>query len=180
MGDRAVELRRHRLLNSVSLGGAGRSARRLDRFPVAPARFASGGAEQPATIPLDRRRHTHTAPCRFNKKRWHKWPAGALLWLLPMAALLATGARDAGQHAGTNGLVLHQSGTADLWGRMPVLPLRVRGAVEHFHWLTGPQMIGAGQRTGPMIMVVAFVGFLGWTKQVLKFEQPVPGRGNVW
>jgi chromate transporter len=57
-------------------------------------------------------------------------------------------------------------------GAYAVLPYVYQGAVEHFHWLTGPQMIDGlalGETTpGPLIMVVAFVGFLGgWTKQVL-------------
>jgi len=53
-----------------------------------------------------------------------------------------------------------------------VLPYVYQGAVENFHWLTGAQMIDGlalGETTpGPLIMVVAFVGFVGgWTRQVL-------------
>jgi chromate transporter len=56
-------------------------------------------------------------------------------------------------------------------GAYAVLPYVYQGAVEHFHWLTGPQMIDGlalGETTpGPLIMVVAFVGFVGgWTRQV--------------
>jgi len=48
----------------------------------------------------------------------------------------------------------------------------VQGAVEQHGWLTGAQMIDGlalGETTpGPLIMVVAFVGFLGgWTKALL-------------
>jgi chromate transporter len=47
-----------------------------------------------------------------------------------------------------------------------------QGAVEHFGWLTGPQMMNGlalGETTpGPLIMVVTYVGFLGgWSKAVL-------------
>jgi len=46
-----------------------------------------------------------------------------------------------------------------------VLPYVFQGAVEHHGWLTAPQMIDGlalGETTpGPLIMVVAFVGFLG-------------------
>ena len=54
-------------------------------------------------------------------------------------------------------------------GAYAVLPYVYQGAVEHFRWLTGPQMIDGlalGETTpGPLIMVVAFVGFLGgWTQ----------------
>jgi len=57
-------------------------------------------------------------------------------------------------------------------GAYAVLPYVVQGAVESFGWLTAPQMIDGlalGETTpGPLIMVVAFVGFVGgWTKHVL-------------
>ena len=56
-------------------------------------------------------------------------------------------------------------------GAYAVLPYVYQGAVEHFQWLTGAQMIDGlalGETTpGPLIMVVAFVGFVGgWVKQV--------------
>ena len=57
-------------------------------------------------------------------------------------------------------------------GAYAVLPYVYQGAVDHHHWLTGPQMIDGlalGETTpGPLIMVVAFVGFVGgWTKAIL-------------
>jgi chromate transporter len=57
-------------------------------------------------------------------------------------------------------------------GAYAVLPYVYQGGVEQFAWLTGPQMmdgLALGETTpGPLIMVVAFVGFLGgWSKQVL-------------
>ena len=57
-------------------------------------------------------------------------------------------------------------------GAYAVLPYVYQGAVEHHQWLTGPQMIDGlalGETTpGPLIMVVAFVGFVGgWARQVL-------------
>lgn len=56
-------------------------------------------------------------------------------------------------------------------GAYAVLPYVYQGAVEHYQWLTGPQMIDGlalGETTpGPLIMVVAFVGFVGaWTHAV--------------
>ncbi len=53
-------------------------------------------------------------------------------------------------------------------GAYAVLPYVYQGAVEHHQWLTAPQMIDGlalGETTpGPLIMVVAFVGFVGgWT-----------------
>ncbi|MGY0194480.1 chromate efflux transporter [Leptothrix sp. BB-4] len=54
-------------------------------------------------------------------------------------------------------------------GAYAVLPYVYQGAVEHFQWLTAPQMmdgLALGETTpGPLIMVVSFVGFVGgWTR----------------
>jgi chromate transporter len=56
-------------------------------------------------------------------------------------------------------------------GAYAVLPYVYQGGVEEYQWLTGLQMIDGlalGETTpGPLIMVVAFVGFIGgWTKEV--------------
>ena len=95
---------------------------------------------------------------------------GMVLWLGAMAALV-----------GTNGLegTLTQMGwfftkaaMLTFGGAYAVLPYVYQGAVDHHHWLTAPQMIDGlalGETTpGPLIMVVAFVGFVGgWAKAVL-------------
>jgi chromate transporter len=57
-------------------------------------------------------------------------------------------------------------------GAYAVLPYVVQGAVEQYQWLSAAQMIDGlalGETTpGPLIMIVAFVGFVGgWTRQVL-------------
>jgi chromate transporter len=56
-------------------------------------------------------------------------------------------------------------------GAYAVLPYVYQGAVENYQWLTAPQMIDGlalGESTpGPLIMVVAFVGFVGgWSKAI--------------
>ncbi len=56
-------------------------------------------------------------------------------------------------------------------GAYAVLPYVYQGGVEHYAWLSGTQMIDGlalGETTpGPLIMVVAFVGFVGgWTKEL--------------
>lgn len=56
-------------------------------------------------------------------------------------------------------------------GAYAVLPYVYQGGVEHYQWLTATQMIDGlalGETTpGPLIMVVAFVGFVGgWTKEL--------------
>jgi chromate transporter len=62
-------------------------------------------------------------------------------------------------------------------GAYAVLPYVYKGAVEHYQWLSATQMIDGlalGETTpGPLIMIVAFVGFVGgWTKVVF-------GAGSV-
>ena len=57
-------------------------------------------------------------------------------------------------------------------GAYAVLPYVQQAGVEHYQWLSHEQMmtgLALGETTpGPLIMVVAYVGFVGaWTKQVL-------------
>jgi chromate transporter len=61
-------------------------------------------------------------------------------------------------------------------GAYAVLPYVYQGGVETYGWVTAPQMIDGlalGETTpGPLIMVVAFVGFVGaWTKELLGPDQ---------
>ena len=63
-------------------------------------------------------------------------------------------------------------------GAYAVLPYVVQGAVEQHHWLSATQMIDGlalGETTpGPLIMVVAFVGFVGgWSHAALGQESLV-------
>jgi chromate transporter len=56
-------------------------------------------------------------------------------------------------------------------GAYAVLPYVYQGGVDAYQWLSAPQMIDGlalGETTpGPLIMVVAFVGFVGgWTKEI--------------
>ncbi len=56
-------------------------------------------------------------------------------------------------------------------GAYAVLPYVYQGGVEHYRWLTATQMIDGlalGETTpGPLIMIVAFVGFVGgWTHEL--------------
>jgi chromate transporter len=63
-------------------------------------------------------------------------------------------------------------------GAYAVLPYVTQAAVDQFGWLTAPQMmdgLALGESTpGPLIMVVAFVGFLGGHSQAL-LGHPVLG-----
>lgn len=111
------------------------------------------------------------AHARFSPRRLAAVAAvGALLWLLPMALLVAAQGWDGAltQMA----WFFTKAALLTFGGAYAVLPYVYQGAVEQFQWLTGPQMIDGlalGETTpGPLIMVVAFVGFLGgWSREVL-------------
>lgn len=95
--------------------------------------------------------------------------AGAVLWLAPMAALLFTYG-----WSGTLtqiGWFFTKAALLTFGGAYAVLPYVNQMAVGHYQWLSTAQMmdgLALGETTpGPLIMVVAFVGFVGgWVKQV--------------
>jgi chromate transporter len=94
---------------------------------------------------------------------------GIGLWAAAMAALVAT----SGWHGtlAQMGWFFTKAALVTFGGAYAVLPYVVQGAVEHFQWLSGAQMIAGlalGETTpGPLIMVVAFVGFVGaWQQQL--------------
>jgi len=62
-------------------------------------------------------------------------------------------------------------------GAYAVLPYVYQGAVDHFHWLSAGQMmdgLALGETTpGPLIMVVAFVGYLaGHIQHLIGYSNP--------
>jgi chromate transporter len=143
-----------------------------------PAQFAAGGGHGGAKVQehgaltylIDD--HTPTpAHAQFRKSRLAAVVAvGAVLWLAPMGLLVAS---NGWQGTLTQmGWFFTKAALLTFGGAYAVLPYVYQGAVEQFQWLTGPQMIDGlalGETTpGPLIMVVAFVGFVGgWAKQVL-------------
>jgi len=68
-------------------------------------------------------------------------------------------------------------------GAYAVLPYVFQGAVEHYGWLTTSQMIDGlalGETTpGPLIMVVAFVGYLGAHADAAQIGLPSATSGTV-
>jgi chromate transporter len=96
--------------------------------------------------------------------------AGLVLWALPMAVLAAWQGWDSA--LAQMGWFFTKAALLTFGGAYAVLPYVYQGAVEHYQWLTPLQMIDGlalGETTpGPLIMVVAFVAFVGgWTQQVL-------------
>ena len=111
------------------------------------------------------------AHARFSRSHLLKVLAiGGALWLAAMVALLAT--QGAQGTLTQMGWFFTKAALLTFGGAYAVLPYVYQGAVDHHQWLSGPQMIDGlalGETTpGPLIMVVAFVGFVsGWLKQVL-------------
>jgi len=135
---------------------------------IAPGRFKAGGAHGtsnasfgPAVIDDDTPTPIHA---RFSRARLTGVvAAGLALWALPMALLVAWG----GLHGTYTqmGWFFTKAALLTFGGAYAVLPYVYQGAVITHGWLTPTQMIDGlalGETTpGPLIMVVAFVGFVG-------------------
>jgi chromate transporter len=140
------------------------------------AAAGTGGGGGPAVIDDDTPTPAHA---RFSRARLTRVlvVAGGL-WLAAMGLLLAS--------VGWQGTLTQmgwfftKAALLTFGGAYAVLPYVYQGAVETHQWLSGPQMIDGlalGETTpGPLIMVVAFVGFVGgWTQQVLGPDAPFLG-----
>ena len=140
----------------------------------APEKFRAGGHHGeskadygPALIDDD------TAVPEHARFRWSRVLAfslaGLLVWGVAMLMLMNAYGRD-----GTltqMGWFFTKAALVTFGGAYAVLPYVYQGGVEQFAWLSGTQMIDGlalGETTpGPLIMVVAFVGFVdGWTKEI--------------
>ncbi|MGJ7511549.1 chromate efflux transporter [Variovorax sp. GT1P44] len=141
----------------------------------APGVFALGGGNGPAQRSFGPSLIDDDTPtpahARFSRPRLAKLLAvGLALWAVPMAILIAS---QGVQGTLTQmGWFFTKAALLTFGGAYAVLPYVYQGAVEQHHWLSGAQMIDGlalGETTpGPLIMVVAFVGFVGgWLQQVL-------------
>lgn len=142
---------------------------------VAPTLFATGGGHGAgdksygAAVIDD---HTPTPQhALFSWRRFTAVLAAALLmWGVAMAVLVAI---HGWQGTLTQmGWFFTKAALLTFGGAYAVLPYVYQAAVEHYQWVTPLQMIDGlalGETTpGPLIMVVAFVGFVGgWTAQFL-------------
>jgi chromate transporter len=100
---------------------------------------------------------------------------GACAWLLLAARFGAAGA------LAQMGWFFTKAAMLTFGGAYAVLPYVYQGAVEHYQWLSGAQMIDGlalGETTpGPLIMIVAFVGFLGGWNGALLGPAALPAAG---
>jgi chromate transporter len=141
---------------------------------VAPAKVATGGAhgkadQSPGAALIDDDTPT-PEHARFSWPRFSRvLVVGFGLWVSVLAIILAR----YGWHGTLTQMAWFFTKAALLTfgGAYAVLPYVFQGAVEHYGWLTASQMIDGlalGETTpGPLIMVVAFVGFVGgWVAQL--------------
>jgi chromate transporter len=135
---------------------------------ISPHAFQTGGGHGashasygPALI------DDHTPPpthARFSfSGLTHVLLTGAALWALPMGVLYAVYGWD---HSFTQmAWFFTKAALLTFGGAYAVLPYVYQGAVGHYGWVTPTQMmdgLALGETTpGPLIMVVAFVGFIG-------------------
>ena len=132
-----------------------------DQFKVGGGHGKTGKALGPALI------DDHTPTPAHAQFRWTRLlqviALGALLWAVPMGWLTMV---YGWEHTLTQmGWFFTKAALLTFGGAYAVLPYVYQGAVSHHGWLTPTQMIDGlalGETTpGPLIMVVAFVGFVG-------------------
>ena len=139
-----------------------------------PGQFHAGGAAHggtarhaPALIDDDTPTPEHA---RFTWPRLLAMASlGVALALLAWLALALLGGKD--QPLAQMGVFFSKAALLTFGGAYAVLPYLVQGAVEQYHWITSAQMmdgLALGETTlGPLIMIVAFIGFVGgWSHAV--------------
>ena len=152
-----------------------RARHRLDMPTLTPPPSADTASTHSAAWLDDhseKGQHTHHSP----KRLWRALAVGLGLWALSwglIAWLFGMG------HTLTQmGGFFTQSALLTFGGAYAVLPFVTQAAVVQYGWLTAAQMmdgLALGETTpGPLIMVVAFVGFLGGHSQAL-LGHPVLG-----
>jgi chromate transporter len=160
------------VLSAAALGLIGGRMAPSQFAPPAPVSAQTTATEVRALIDDDTPTPAHA---RFSRVRLLRvLVVGAGLWLLPMAVLVIWHGWDG--TLATMAVFFSKAALLTFGGAYAVLPYVYQGAVVEQGWLLGPQMIDGlalGETTpGPLIMVVAFVAFLGgWGQQVLGPEQ---------
>jgi len=141
---------------------------------MAPERFKTGGGHGAAGKSFGKALIDDDTPTPAHALfTWHRLLrvllVGATLWLLPMGVLTVLYGWD--DTLTRMGWFFTKAALLTFGGAYAVLPYVYQGAVEGYGWLTPTQMIDGlalGETTpGPLIMVVAFVGFIGgYTKAI--------------
>ncbi len=138
-----------------------------------PRKFAVGGGHHAADKSVRPALIDDATPTPYHAKfRWGKLigfaMAGIMIWAGTLGVLVVYNGQGT---LAQMGWFFTKAALLTFGGAYAVLPYVYQGAVEHYQWLTGTQMIDGlalGETTpGPLIMVVTFVGFVGaWTKSL--------------
>ena len=142
---------------------------------LAPGKFKTGGGhhgdsgKRYGSALID----DHTPPPDYARFNWLRVVAYGAFGLTMWASVFGLLAWQLGWE-GTSmqmGWFFTKAALITFGGAYAVLPYVYQGGVEHYQWLTAVQMIDGlalGETTpGPLIMIVAFVGFVGgWTKEI--------------
>jgi chromate transporter len=145
---------------------------------LAPTLFNHSSHSQPkATLEGRAVIDDDTASPAHAQFRWRRAAAYAVIalasWMMVLSTLIAV---FGWQHTLPQmGWFFSKAALVTFGGAYAVLPYVQQAAVEQYGWLTTPQMIDGlalGETTpGPLIMIVAFVGFLGgWNQMALGAE----------
>ncbi len=140
-----------------------------------PAKFKTGGGHGasnkeygPALIDDD------TPPPAHAQFSWTKMTikiiAFVAIWVAGMYVVMGQ------QTLADMGMFFTKAAFLTIGGAYAVLPYVYQGAVEHYTWLTGAQMIDGlalGETTpGPLIMIVTWVGYMGGVAKSV-FPDPI-------
>ncbi len=136
---------------------------RPDYFDLIQSKPAAEHANTSVQI-SENQQASHLAPS--NRRSLWLIIVFVVLWGLPVAALSLL---DGAPTFLTEALFFTKAAFLTFGGAYAVLPYVAQAGVEHFGWLTAPQMIdglGLAETTpGPLIMVLQFVGFMaGWNQ----------------
>jgi len=152
-------------------------------FRVMPAAFKARAPHERAGVPGDAAIGDTTPPPPHARFSWPRTGivlgVGVVSWLVVMALLVAW--QGIGGTLTTMGAFFSKAALVTFGGAYAVLPYVNQGAVEHYGWISAPQMIDGlalGETTpGPLIMVVTFVGYVGsWTHAAAQgLSPPVAG-----
>ncbi len=155
---------------------------------IAPGQFKAGGHHYESDISFGPALIDDDTPVPHHARfKWARLISFALIglaiWCIVMLMLFMT--YDWEGTLTQMGWFFTKAALVTFGGAYAVLPYVYQGGVENYAWLSGAQMIDGlalGETTpGPLIMVVAFVGFVGgWTKEIFGPDMlPVAGAAGA-
>lgn len=142
-----------------------------NKFKAGNGHAASNKTYGPALIDDD------TPPPVYARFSWKKLALTTVIFIAIWAAAMFTLIKHAEYgNLYDMGTFFTKAAFLTIGGAYAVLPYVYQGAVEHFSWLSAPQMmdgLALGETTpGPLIMIVTWVGFLGGVAKH-SFDHPV-------